>query len=108
MLYLSYRRRYGSRTRLYFFIPFYHTLQTAFCQVFGKRGAKPCASVCRRPRFFPKIVRDVDIFLHILYNEANQKAKDYDRIMYERRKERAQKSYDLYDSPYVKYSKGSK
>ncbi|EON7861253.1 hypothetical protein HI145_RS01200 [Escherichia coli] len=53
---------------------------------------------------------DLDAFLLILklYNEANQKAKDYDRIMYERRKERAQKSYDLYDSPYVKYSKGSK
>ena len=39
MLYLSYRRRYGSRTRLSFYIPFYHTPQTAFCQVF-----EACAS----------------------------------------------------------------
>ena len=53
---------------------------------------------------------DLDAFLLILklYNEANGKAKEYDRIMYERKKERAQKSYDLYDNPYVKYNKGRK
>lgn len=49
---------------------------------------------------------DLDAFLLILklYNEANEKAKEYDRIMYERRKERSQKSYDLYES-YIHRSK---
>lgn len=53
---------------------------------------------------------ELDTFLLILklYSEANGKAKEYDRIMYERKKEREQKSYDLYDNPYVKYNKGRK
>jgi hypothetical protein len=53
---------------------------------------------------------ELDTFLLILklYSEANGKAKEYDRIMYERKKERDQKSYDLYDNPYVKYNKGRK
>lgn len=58
----------------------------------------------------PENYPDIDTFLLILklYNKANEKAKEYNRIMYERKKERAQKSYDLYDNPYVKYSKGKK
>ena len=51
---------------------------------------------------------ELDTFLLILklYKEANDKAKEYEKLMHDRKKERDAKSYDLYDNPYLKYSKG--